>query len=130
MSETFDSEDLRTVASAMRSFEQRCEKILALLGDKRSLSPFERSEIEGRYRSLKADLKEASKYGTVSGRRQPLTRAETCFYYPAVRRAAIDLRPATNSNPISSRWFSAVYEARSQFSYWLHNLGELPDATH
>lgn len=128
MSETFDSDDLRTVASAMREFEQRCAEILALLGEKRSLSPFERSEIEGRYRSLKADLKGASKYGTLSGRRQPLTRAEACFYDPAVRRAAVDLRPATNSHPISSRWFSAVYEARSEFSYWLHNLGELPNA--
>ena len=130
MPETFDPSDLRAVASAMRVFEQRCDEILALLGEKRGLSPLERSEIEDRYRSLKADLKEASKYRTLSGRRQPLTRAEACFYDPAVRRAAVDLRPATNSHPISSRWFSAVYEARSEFSFWLHNLGELPDAPH
>ena len=106
----------------MRAFEQRCDEILSLLGEKKHLSPHDRAQIERLYRSLKEDLKHAAKHGTVSGKRQPLTRAEECFYNPAARRAAIDLRPATNSNPISSNWYGAVYEAQLEFSHWLHSL--------
>lgn len=57
MSETFDSMELRAVASAMRVFAQRCDEILALLGEKRSLQSHDRAEIGDRYRTLKADLK-------------------------------------------------------------------------
>lgn len=126
MNEQFDPADIRAVASAMREFERKCEEILTLLGEKRSLQSHEREEVERLYKSLKSDLKEAAKYGTLSQRRVPLTRAEKCFYDPAVRRAAIDLRPATNSHPISSRWLGAVLEARSELSYWLHSLAGLP----
>jgi hypothetical protein len=91
----------------------------------RTLSPSERSDVEHHYRSLKADLKEASKYGTLSGRRRAMSRAEECFYAPAVRRAALDLRPPTNSNPLTSGWLSAVFEAQSEFSYWLHGLDKV-----
>lgn len=101
MNEQFDLEDIRSVASAMLEFERRCDEILTLLGEKRSLQRHEREEIEQLYKSLKSNLKEAAKYGTLSQRRVPLTRAEQCFYDPAVRRAAIALRPATNSHPVS-----------------------------
>lgn len=127
MNEQFDPAEIRAVASAMREFESRCEKILTLLGEKRILLPSERDEVEQLYKSLKNDLREASKYGTLSQRRVPLTRAEQCFYDPAVRRAAINLRPATNSHPVSSHWVSAVFEAQSEFTYWLQSLAELPD---
>jgi hypothetical protein len=100
MNEQFDPADIRAVASAMREFEGQCEEILTLLGKKLILQPYELDEVARLYKSLKSDLKEASKFGTVSRRRVPLTRAEHCFYHPAVRRAAIDLRPATNSHPI------------------------------
>jgi hypothetical protein len=126
MNENFDTGEIRAIAEALREYERRCEEILSLLADKRHLLPNERSTVEELYRALKEDLKRAAKHGTLSGNRQPQTRAEQCFYDPALRRAAIDLRPATNSNPISSRWFGAVSEARSELSYWLHNLAALP----
>ncbi len=121
-SETFPDDELRAIAEVMRAFERRCDEILALLGDKRYLTRNERMQIELLYRGLKDDIKRAAKHGTLSGLRAPLSRAEQCFYDPAVRRAATDLRPATNSNPITSRWFSAINDARGEFSYWLSNL--------
>lgn len=126
MSENFDQEELAAVASAMLRFEARCEEILTLLAEKRTLSNFERSEVSVLYLRLKEDLKLAAKTGTLSGKRTAMTRSEQCFYDPAVRRAHIDLRPKTNSHPIHGRWFSAVLEAKSEFSYWLHNMEGLP----
>jgi hypothetical protein len=126
MNEKFDPREVEAVAAAMFAFYQRCEEIMLLLNEKRSLRPIERQEIQRLYASLKHDLDVARKHGTLSGRREPRTRAEDCFYDPAVRAAHIDLRAATNSNPISSRWFSLVQEAQSEFSYWLHNLGRPP----
>ena len=126
MTEQFDPAEVRSVAAALREFERRCVAILELLGEKHSLSQSERQEATRLYTLLKSDLKDAAKHGTLSGRREARSRVEECFFDPAVRRAHIDLRPATNSHPVSSRWFAAVFEARSEFSYWLHNMAGLP----
>lgn len=124
-----DADELRRVASVMAAFEARCEEIMTLLGEKRYLKPAERQEIEAKYRSLKGDLKSLAKHGTTDTDRREKTEVEQFFFDSAVRRAAIDLRPATNSNPISSRWFSAVHEAQMEFSYYRHNLeGALKEA--
>ena len=127
MPEKFDWNDLQAVRDAMLAFEARCEQIMAILADKKHLAPFERDEVQALYRQLKDDLKAAAKSGSIYGARSrdQLTRAEFAFYDPAVRRAAIDLRPATNSNPITSRWFSAVHEAQMEFSYYRHGLDKL-----
>lgn len=122
MGEKFDAAELQTVKAAMERFVHRCDAIIELIGEKRSLPPHERADVEQLYRDLKEDLKAAAKNGTVDGARREKTRVEDCFYNPAVQRAAIDLRPATNSHPIKSRWLSAVFEARAEFTYWLHNL--------
>ncbi len=122
MSENFDPVELQQIELALRAYKDRCEEILQLLGEKRSLSLGEREQIVALYAALKDDLKAAAKHGTLSKSRRQQTRAETCFFDPAVRRAVLNLRPATNTNPISSHWFSAVFEAQSEFSYWLHNM--------
>jgi hypothetical protein len=128
MTEAFDAEEVLKVASALRDFERRCDEIAARLTDKRTLFIFEREAIRELYTSLKGDLKAAAKYGTLSGRREALTRTEQCFYDPAVRRAALAMRPATNSHPILLRWSEALFEASSECSFWLHNLAKLPGA--
>ena len=125
MPEAFDSAEVGLVREALRGFELRCEAVIDMLDGKRHLSPGERSEIEALYRTLKDDLKKAAKHGTLSGRRDAKSRVEECFYAPAVSRAAIDLRPPTNSNPIVSGWLSALLAARSEFSYWLHSLNRI-----
>ena len=125
MNENWDIEELKAVAAALAAFEARCEEIMMLLGEKRYLPQDERERVQDMYRSLKTDLKEAAKYGTLSGMREPLSRAESAFYDGAIRKAHIALRPATNSNPITSRWFGAVHEAQMEFSYYRHNLASL-----
>lgn len=125
MDDSFDPSDLSVVAGALRSYEQRCEEILTLLDDKRSLFPTEREEARRLYESLKNDLKAAAKHGMLSKRRERQSRTEECFYEPAVRQAAIALRPATNTNPLTSGWFHAVSDAESELSYWLHSIDGL-----
>jgi hypothetical protein len=90
-----------------------------LLGEKRWFSLAERGTVEERYRSLKNDLKAAAKAPFLHQpmRNRELTLCESAFYDPAVRKAAIALRPATNSNPIASRWYSAVSEAQMHYRH-------------
>lgn len=125
MNEKFDPNDIQAVSDALRGFLRRCDQVLALLEGKRYLKPHERGEVTTIYASLKAELGAAAKNGTLSGRREPRTRVEECFYDSTVRKAHIALRPATNSNPISSRWYSAVYDAQLELSYKLHDLARL-----
>jgi hypothetical protein len=123
VSAEWNTSELVAIATTMRAFEKRCDEILTLLADKRYLSQEERAEVQTLYQSLKEDLKRAAKKRSLTG--DVMTRAESAFYDPAVRAAANDLRPATNSNPITSHWFGAVYEARTEFSYHLHNMKDL-----
>lgn len=125
MKEVWDKAELAVAAAAMREFENRCNEIANLIGDKRRIDPYERGELERLYKALKSDLKEAAKYGTMSGSRGPRTRIESAFYDPAVRKAHIALRPPTNSNPLTSRWTGALWEAGSEFSYFLHQMDRL-----
>jgi hypothetical protein len=128
MKESFNTHDLKAVANRLADFEARCEEMMELLNEKHQLRPDERSYIEALFRSLKEDLKRAAKYGTITGERRPQNRAEQCFYDPAVRRAAIDLRPATNSHPITSRWFAAICEAKMEFSYYRNQIDGAHDS--
>jgi len=122
IAKTLSAPDEQPVLDKMIQFEARCEVIMTLLDEKRRLTQGEREHAESLYRALKDDFKAAAKAGTVDGRRGEPTEAERCFYQPAVQRAAQALRPATNSHPIQSNWFSAVHEAQMEFSYWRHNM--------
>lgn len=81
--------------------------------------------VEQDYRSLKEDLKRAAAVGTVSGKKIPVTDAENCFYAPAVRAAALALSPAINSNPITSDWYSAIYDAQIEIAHHMPKLNEV-----
>ena len=124
--ESFDPSSIRAIVAALRGYEQRCEAILVLLGDRQGLVPVERDEIRRLYEALKTDLKTAERYGTLSGRRQARSPAEERFFEPAVRKSFLHLCPATNSDPIASHWFGAVSDAKTELSSWLLNLASLP----
>jgi hypothetical protein len=116
-------DDARKVAAAMREYMRRCDEITELLGDKHSLKPHEREDVTRLYKSLKDDIRAAAKYGTVSGRPGVRTLAEDAFLDPALRKAGHRaLRAATNSHPISSNWRGCVWEAGTEFSYYLDQL--------
>lgn len=120
-----DFEELKAVADAMAGYEKRCEEILLLLGEKRTLSPVDRADVEHLYRALKEELKAVAKQGTISGARRSQTDAENHFFQHAVNAAHLALRPATNSHPISSDWHDAVSNAKLEFSNLQFSLAKL-----
>jgi hypothetical protein len=113
---------LQSVRDKLVSFNVRSEALMTLLSDKRRLSPEDRAHFEELYRSLKDDLKRAAMVGTASGEKRALTDAEERFYAPAVRAAAMALVPAVNSNPITSNWFSALYDAQIELAHYMPKL--------
>jgi two-component sensor histidine kinase len=122
MVERLGTHELQSIRDRLAGFEARCAAIMALLGDKRHLSREDRTNVEELYRSLKDDLKRAATVGTVSGEKRALTDAEERFYAPAARAAALALAPAVNSNPITSNWFSALYDAQIEFAHYMPKL--------
>ena len=97
---------------------------MALLDGKRQLPREERMRVEILYRTLKDDLKRSATVGTVSGEKTGLTETEEFFYAPAVRAAALALAPAVNSNPITSDWYSALYNAQIELKYQMPRLND------
>lgn len=122
MEDDLNTHELQSIRDKLADFNARCEVPMSLLGDKKHLSQEDRVRVEELYRSLKDDLKRAATVGTVSGEKIPLTDAEKCFYAPAVRAAALALSPAVNSNPITSDWFSALYDAQIEFAHYMPKL--------
>lgn len=114
--------ELQSIRDELASFDARCEAIMILLGDKRHLSREDRAHVEELYRSLKDDLKRAASTGTMRGEKRALTDAEERFYAPAVGAAALALAPAVNSNPITSNWFSALYDAQIECAHCMPKL--------
>lgn len=117
-----DTHELQSIRDKLARFDSRCEAVMALLGDKRHLSREDRAHVDELYRSLKDDLKRAAAVGTVSGEKRAPTDAEERFYGPAVRAAALALAPAVNSNPVTSRWSSALYDAQIEFAHYMPKL--------
>lgn len=117
-----DSHEIVLIREKLTAFNARCEAIMSLLGDKRRLSQEEHKHASELYRSLKDDLKRAAAVGTVTGEKRALTDAEECFYAPAVRAAALDLKPPVNSNPITADWSSALYDAQIEFAHLMPKL--------
>ncbi len=117
-----DSHEIVLIREKLTAFNERCEAIMSVLADKRRLSQGERERAAELYRSLKDDLKRAAAIGTVTGEKRALTDTEECFYAPAVRAAALDLKPAVNSNPITADWLSALYDAQIEFVHFIPKL--------
>ena len=124
MEEDLNTHELQSIRDKFAGFNARCDATMSLLGDKKHLSQEDRARVDELYRPLKDDLKRAAKVGTVSGEKVPLTDAEKCFYAPAVRAAALALSPAGNSNPITSDWFSALYDAQIEFAWCMPKLND------
>lgn len=120
--EDLNTHELHSIREKLTGFDVRCETIMSLLGDKKHLLREDRAHVEELYRSLKDDLKRAAALGTVRGEKRPLTDAEEGLYAPAVRAAALALAPPVNSNPITSDWYSALYDAHIEFAHYMPKL--------
>lgn len=119
-----DTHYLQSIREKFASIDSRCEALAALLGDSRRLALEDRAHVEELYRSRKDDLKRAAAAGTLSGEKRAPTGAEERFYGPAVRAAAMALAPAVNSNPMTSHWSSALYDAQIEFAHRMPKLSK------
>jgi len=114
--------DNAEAVDTLRRFELRCDQLLHLLDGKKALTQLQRSDISAMYRSLKDDLKAASKALAVFDGMGRLSLVDQLFTYPAIRAAALALAPAINSDPIRLGWYGAVYSAHLELSNALAGL--------
>lgn len=115
--------DKKAVVIALESFSKRTQEIVVRLNGRSKIGAFEIGELNELYRSLKKDVKDATKRGRVSiGRAKEPTDWERYYYAPAMMKAANSLRAKTNTNPITSNWLGSLLDAELEFSYYLHLL--------
>lgn len=110
------------VIQALELFKQRAREISHRIDGRRQIGAFEIGELKDLYRSLKEDVKDASKCGKVSPRREAQTEWERYYFAPAMMKAANALRARHNTNPITSNWIGSLLDAQTEFSYYLHQL--------
>ena len=109
------------VKATLKHFSQRMEELEDQLGVK----PFgaaERAKSKELYTSLKNDFKAAAHYGTTDGGNRPRTDVEDAYYYPAICGALTYLKPAINSDPLATDWFSAIENAKCDIDAMLCQL--------
>ena len=96
-----------------------------LIVGKRSISNSECEFVRELYVSLKRDLKEATKRGSLLPKAQRKEHLfEDIIYESAVRHAYNELRPKTNTNPINAHWYSAVSSCEGELFDYLKRLPE------
>ncbi len=118
----------REVIAALREFRDRFEHILHLLDGKKLVTSDEKTNLQGLLKSLKEDLKQAAKTGTVSGLKKPGNHFEQAYFEPAVFKASANFNVAVNSHPIRSDWFSGLYSVEIDITHLLHQLeSQFPD---
>jgi hypothetical protein len=116
------------VIRALRKFRDDIDEIANAIDDKHWVHPPERERLQELLRGLKASLKVAAKYGTVSGRDSPQTDSERFYFAPAVQKASAYLAVRVNSHPNKSDWHSNLHSVRIDITYFLHQLeARFPD---
>lgn len=114
--------ELRLIEAALLRWEARCQEVMGRLAGHRASDDAAGSDVEPLYQSLRQDLEETAKYGSVSGKRALLSRAESAYFDPAVRQAAAALRPATDSHPVTARCYGALQEAQTKFAHYRRQI--------
>jgi hypothetical protein len=112
--------EVEDVKDRLRAHDAIFEQILALIQDKRRLSPEEKQRAQKLLKLLKANLEEDCKE---EGRRgDKMTDCERRFYYPAVRKALANIRVRSNTDPIKSNWHAELSGARMDITHPLFKL--------
>jgi len=122
MTKPTDSYDRENAVAFLSAYADRIEGLAALLSRGYSINLTERAKATEMYRSLKSDLKEDCRRLSRKESKGEATPVEVAFLLPAVCNASTKLRPATNTNPVTSRWADAIYEARIEIYYPLDQL--------
>lgn len=112
----------RDVIAALRSYEARLTRIMDAIGDRKSITPGEKAELQSDLVDLKADIKSAAKRNKVHENREPQTPMERHYFEPALRGASANFMVATNSHPITGRWHACLYSVRIDITYFLYQI--------
>lgn len=109
-------DELRGIEAALEEFDRRCAEVgEALQRNQLTLA-------RDLYKALKADLEEAARPSRMSSTKHPRTWAQAAYFDQGVRKALQELRPATNTNPVTSNWKSAVSAASFELAYQVNRL--------
>ncbi len=109
--------DRSNVAAELRQYAAFMDSLISLLE-----SNADREKLTEDYKRLKHDLKERCSELKRKESDRSITPTEKAFLLPALIGASVQLRPATNSNPKSAAWHSAVYEAKIDIEHMLSQL--------
>ena len=112
----------RAVITQLRAYSSRLDEIMNGIGDKRQLTPSEKTHLQNLLTSLKSDLNAEVKRGNTISDRKELNRFEEQYLHPAVCEASVAIRVKTNSHPIKSNWYSELYDAQIDIDFLLHQL--------
>jgi hypothetical protein len=121
---SIDETAAQTVIHALRGYRGRIGEILGRLEGKKVLPAYETEELQVLLTSLKRDLREIDKRGTVAVGRHPQNPVESAYFAPAVQKAAAHLSVAVNSHPIRSNWYDCLFVVDTDIHYYLHQLEE------
>jgi hypothetical protein len=112
----------QSVIQKLRQFETQLQQLMELLANKSHLSPEEKIRAQEQMKIIKEGLKGEYKRGATASGQAEMNRYEKAYLHPAVHGASTQIRVRWNSDPISSRWFSELYAAHVDISYYLHQL--------
>lgn len=127
---TPDEAEVQRVASALESLEARIEQLLSKakhVGKRHNVT--ESALIEETAR-LKTDIKNANKYGTISGTKDPVSETERMFYSKAIQDASSNFTLRANISPTNPKWTSGLQAVQSEIRYHLHRLRKNTPSTH
>ena len=124
MIKPLDEGEVQAGVEFFERYSNEMGALLSLLDPGRSMTRMDRAKAAEIYASLKNRLKQDYKRLAGKESKQGLTHIEGAFLLPAVRQASARLRPATNSNPVKTNWHSALYSAKIDVDYFLHQLKE------
>lgn len=115
------------MADAQRVLSEllRLEAELDDLSDESDPRTLKRSAVPAlkeRLAAIKADIKLAAKYETVSRTKSEKTDFEQSFFGPAVRSASANFRMPINANPFTQSWVSGLNDSRGDISHFRFGL--------
>src|SRR3990172_4551074 len=111
-------DDFDRLLERFDSLIQPFDKLMLCIGDKKFLPRHELSEAREQFKSIKETLNTVYK----DLQRQQLNELERRFFVHAVAKARTKLHARWNSNPITSRWFGELYNARDDLNHMRFEL--------
>lgn len=113
MNDRHDVAELRAIAAALRGFVTRCDALLAVIGDKDTLTPSERKLVADLYLTLIVDLQWARATGCLMQDRTRPTRAELAWYASPACDAHERAHGLAGANPTPATYRAFLAQTRT-----------------